>query len=115
LPPRPVEAAKTGAHPSANPSLESEEIDDSSDEESSIGQLETSEALDESSPELAAASQEGHSVQTALDETNVGPQPPADSAASETVPSASLPLPSGSPDPQADSQEPLERVATHSN
>ncbi len=115
LPPRPVEAAKGGAHPSANPSLESEEIDDSSDEESSIGQLETSETLEEPSPELDAASQEGHSAPTALEETNASPQPTGASAAPETVPDSSLPLTSGSPAPQADSQEPLERVATHSN
>jgi hypothetical protein len=111
LPPRSVETAKGGAHPSSNQNLEGEEADDSPDEESSTAQLETEEMPAESESELTSAAKEERASGIAQEER--------DSNAESTIPDValepSLQLPAEPQELLHAEQETLERVASHSS
>jgi len=113
LPPRPVEAAKGGNHPSAQQNLDGEEADGSADEESSIAPLETNEISAQSKPELTSDAQGAHPSEMDVDdpassaESSVEPARPV---ASETA----LQLPADPRELLETEPESLERVANHS-
>ncbi len=114
LPPRPIEATKGGANPSAQQNLEAEETDGSADDESSTTILETNETPAESRPEATADAQAGLASESALDESGSNPESPLESPGAETAIEPSLRLPPDGPELLEAEQASLERVASHS-
>jgi hypothetical protein len=109
LPPRPIEAAKGGAQPSARQNLEGDETDGSADE-SSTTLLETSELSAESKPEVTADTQADRSSVIAPEERVSSPETPVESVSSETAAEPSLQLPADASEILETDQESLERV-----
>jgi hypothetical protein len=114
LSPRPIEATKGGANPSAQQNLEAEETDGSADDESSTAVLETNETPAESKPEVTADAQATLASEIALDGSGSNPESPLESAGPETAIEPSLRLPTDAPELLETEQASLERVASHS-
>jgi hypothetical protein len=110
LPPRPIEAAKGGAQPSARQNLEGDETDGSADDESSPALLETSELSAESKPKVTADTQADRSSVIASEERVSSPETPVESVSSETAAEPSLQLPADASEILETNQESLERV-----
>jgi hypothetical protein len=110
LPPRPIEAAKGGAQPSARQNLEGDETDGPADDESSTALLETSELSAESKPEVTADTQADRSSEIASEERVSRPETPVESVSSETAAEPSLQLPADASEILETDQESLERV-----
>jgi hypothetical protein len=114
LPPRPIEAAKGGVHPSTHQDLEVEEADGSLDEESSTAQSETEAMSAESEPGLSSGAQEGQVSETVQDASDSDPESSLEPARPEAALEPSLQLPADPPELLETERESLERVASHS-
>jgi hypothetical protein len=110
LPPRPIEAGKGGAQPSARQNAEGDETDGSGDDESSTALLETNELSVESKLEVAADAQTDRSSEIASEEPVSSPEEPVESVSSETAAEPSLQSPTDTSEILETDQESLERA-----